>query len=1166
MAFRTGLAACAAFALVPASDIHARVLFSGPAPLQGRPLVPLSAPSSARSGLAARSLSSLGGPDTLEVYAFLADFRKESPDNTSTTGDGTFGSDSSTSTPMESWKARRDSTRRHFLRVFQGVTSYWRDASGGRLEVVFRVFPEASEAKPYHVDRTIGQCSPLKGSEETNASFDSTYSTRVLEWVSDASRAAAADASGPFSEALPSSSSRHRAFLLVHAGADRSTDGGDKGASSANTAQDLGSFALGRYDFRSLSDRKRIVDTTHLRDSMGIALGKPGADTLRELLVAAETGSQDGADYGIRGTVTYLVGRALGIPDLWDAAQGLSVMGRFCLMDPAGWSLGRGYLPSLPSAWPRLYMGWATPVPVAPDSGTGWRSLPAVRPGHDSVLVVRVADGEYLLLENRQRTDSDGKVWVRVGGILGNDSTTIQVARDSLDTLLKDGKRAKGYLYSASPDAALPGSGLLVWHVNEWLLQQLVRYGSPNSYLGDTLGDRYRGVTLVQASGVPSLGQAFQSVSGAATDVGSGADMLPHIERSSSRNDTITAIGPEGWTSTGSLLGGRSLLTLRSPWPSGALAQKGVNTLNGDSVWTPGADPIRVRVEWGRYVDTSLAFPVRLPPGWGDASFLPGPSALARSLWYLDSAGRAQVLDSAGKVWFRGGDTLKFSRAWDSVASAFATRPTLDSVAIRWPRIGDPLGRPVSSAVQVDTLAALSRGGTASLLWPLADAFSEAHRDSARVGQASVRGVAAGPVLAGGRLWFADTSGAVCALSRAGAGARVATGLHRIQALCALGSGSALAAVDSAARVVVVAGSDAKAWAVSSAVPDSAETFRILSADFQRDGKPDLLVVGSRGTSILWDGATREVAAGWPRRFERGAGGHGDPGCPALGDVDGDGRPEIAIPGTDKIWLVDASGVSLPGWPAPIKRTESTTHYGASTAYPSGILGSSPLLADLGRDGKTEIVLGSPDGMVRAWSADGKPWTGPVLSSTSGAVAGPAYAQGSWPLSAGGATLDTIRPPFLPTALLASGSSARLVALSSLSTLEAFDLGSVRVLWGWSGGDPGRSGSLPDSLLGSAQRRPDGISDFHLFPSPVREGKATFRWTLGSEAKSVRLSVWEQTGARAFQRSDLSGAAGRNELSLAGLRWGTGVYAARLEVEWTSGGKAEAWVRFGVAK
>jgi hypothetical protein len=1168
MFHRTGLPALAAFAALSAAPFPttANVLFSGPSPLQGRPLVPVGLQASARS-----LSTGATGPDTLEVYAFLVDFNPSNPGDAEITGNGTFGSDSSTATPMESWRARRDSTRLSFLRVFQGVGSYWQDASDGKLQVVFRIFPETPGAKPYHVNLTMGQCSPLQGSA-TNASFDSTYATDILEMIADASRSAAADASGPFSTAEPSSPTRHRAYMLIHAGADRATDGGFKGSAAANSPQDIGSFALGESDYHSLTDRKRLLDSAYLEDSTGVVLHQPGADTLRDLLVAAETGSQDGANIGIRGTAAYLVGRALGLPDLWDPAQGVSVMGKFCLMDPAGYSLGNGFLPSLPSAWPRLYMGWATPVEALPSAGNAWYDLPAVRPGHDTVLVVPIADQEYLLVENRQRTGNygnakSGQVLVRVGNTVGTDSVEFDVVPDSLGGLEGDAKRFHGYLYTASPDAALPGSGLLVWHVNEWLLQQLVRYGSPNSYLGDTLEDRYRGVTLVEASGLPSLGQVFQSATGSTTDVGSGADMLPHRERISGQVQTITAIGPTGWTNTGSLLGANTLSTLSSPWPSAALSQDGTNSVNGDSVWTPGTNPLPIQVKWGPYTDSAWTFPVALPPAWGPSSILPGPSALARSLWILDTAGRAQVLDSAGRGWFTGIDTLKIPRVWDSTASAFPTRQTLDTLVFPWPRLGTPMGRPAASAVLADTLAVRSSSGKATLLWPLANAFDTAQRDSARVGQASWSNTAvAGPLAVNGRFWIADSSGAVLSLGSSGASAPIKTGLRHIQGLCAWGSGSstALAAVDSFGNVVTVSSSGtATSWSNTPFKPDSGERFQILSADFTRDSVPGLAVVGSFGTSTILDGKTRAPLPNWPKSFARGSAKTGEPGLVALGDVNGDGRPDLLIPGTDTLWAVDASGIPLAGWPVPIVRTESVAQ---ASGYRPGLLGSSPLVADLGRTGHAEVILGTSDGMLRAWSGNGKAWTGPALAATPGAAAGPSYSTGTWPLSAGGITLDTLRPPWLPTAFQTAGSDTRILALSSQSSLDAFDLGSARVLWGWAGGDPGRSGSLPDSLLGSVQPLPTGITDFHVFPSPVRDAHATFRWELGQVASSVQLTVWEQTGARTLIRSGLGTEVGPGQLALTDVEWGTGVYAARLEVDWANGGKAQAWVRFGVIR
>jgi hypothetical protein len=148
-------------------------------------------------------------------------------------------------------------------------------------------------------------------------------------------------------------------------------------------------------------------------------------------------------------------------------------------------------------------------------------------------------------------------------------------------------------------------------------------------------------------------------------------------------------------------------------------------------------------------------------------------------------------------------------------------------------------------------------------------------------------------------------------------------------------------------------------WSNSGFKPDTVERFQILSADFDRDSVPDLAVVGSRGTTTILSGKTHAPLASWPRTFARGAAGQGEPGLAALGDLNGDGRPDLVIPGTDKLWVVDASGVPLAGWPVSIIRTESVAQISFSRRWPAGLLGSSPLVADLGKTGRSEVVMGT---------------------------------------------------------------------------------------------------------------------------------------------------------------------------------------------------------------
>jgi len=122
------------------------------------------------------------------------------------------------------------------------------------------------------------------------------------------------------------------------------------------------------------------------------------------------------------GVFCHELGHVFGLTDLYDTDGSSHGTGYWSLMSVGSWNGGRGSSPAHVDAWSRVQAGWATPFNITTN-----RSGVSISAVETSGLILRLwtsgaVGDEYFLVENRQRT---------------------------------------GY------DAALPGSGMLIWHIDE---------------------------------------------------------------------------------------------------------------------------------------------------------------------------------------------------------------------------------------------------------------------------------------------------------------------------------------------------------------------------------------------------------------------------------------------------------------------------------------------------------------------------------------------------------------------------------------------------------------------------------------------------------------------------------------------------------------------------
>jgi M6 family metalloprotease-like protein len=422
-------------------------------------------------------------PRWLRVLAVRVEFQ---PDTLrTTTGDGTFESAFRFERPWAIDPLPHDSL--YFADHLSFLDHYYGRVSNGRLRIVSEVWPRGAR-EAYRLDKPMWHYNWNQSRERT--------AEQLALLFQDAWLLADADPELEFFAA--DGQLRFDAFIVFHAGVGQ--DFGEDG-----TPHDIPSAYLISADLvgPDLLHQGAVHIADPLRQRPDGSWYNGGAGQIEAGLILPESENHEDFQHGLAGVLVLQFGHVIGLPNLYDGLTGRSVIGKWGLMDQGSANF-RGLLPALPSAWTRLLMDWDEALLVDQDTDSLWVAAlgsPGERP---QILKVPLSEHEHLLIENRQRDpaergwtwgrDRQGR-WARLDGDYRLSFVdTLGVAGDSAGVLVEVGNL----------DFDLPGSGLLLWHVDE--RRTTAERIATNAVNNDP---QRRGVALEEADGIEDIGQDY---------------------------------------------------------------------------------------------------------------------------------------------------------------------------------------------------------------------------------------------------------------------------------------------------------------------------------------------------------------------------------------------------------------------------------------------------------------------------------------------------------------------------------------------------------------------------------------------------------------------------------------------------------------------------------
>jgi len=831
-------------------------------------------------------------------------------------------------------------------------------------------------------------------------------------------------------------------FVIIHAGSDLQSD------IRGDSKEDIPSFTL------FVDDTDRVI----FRDSTAANRARP----IDRCSFIPETINQDEAFGAINGVLAHENGHNLfGFGDVYDIETALPIVGYWSLMDSGnlvgarlatsqGVIFAVGLLPPSIDPFQRNFIldnGLLNYRQPGPADTAAFPLQGSER--HNDFVKLDLSSDEYLILENRHLTPV----------------AAVRLLQDTTTSVILGPREPDGFEY----DALLPGSGILVWHIDESVIPFTTSL-RVNPDFGFNTNPRRLGDQVIEADGLDDLGDT-----GSPFLLGSEFDPYQHFVNPTLSETTIPNLIPNQGThphlkidfldDSSDTMHVRVARTWQLPgWPVTAnFPPGGPKLLTGDFVeegqpailWAGGDTSVTDTSAAARAAvrDSAAIFCVRAGgKGLGNADTLdfahldhrPRPEIAA----FMPETGSSVVF--ATTYHYGAGDVVG-GKLWavDSTGASLPGFPvTLPSPASTPPMVASAFGSwRVVVGCEDGALRAVDPTGTVTATSPVTLAGGIA-------GTLAFAPSTVIPVLPG------TVAGMVAA---GGAGGDV--GVFQLPSLAPV-----------------------TGWprhlgpATAPCEPD------FLFADLGGIGLNAAPLCGSdpelfvHHADRVWGfcPGTGTPLDGWGQPL-------GDTLVAGLGagDIDGDGFPEVITQTIhSQVMFLNRSGRPSPGWPRA----------GTSERFRTR---SAPLAVDVNGDGRPEILALNASGVIAAFDGAGRTPPG-------------------WPLATGvGCAGDPVAVD------LDKDGEPEIVAPDRFGKLYAYSLpvgfpvvGTPAAPWGMLGGEPGRSSFLAGpatSAPGPARAGPLVAGSFKAFPNPARRKPVQFAYQLSEDA-AVEFRIVDVSG------------------------------------------------------